>query len=395
MKPSPLKALIWAALSSLTPLADCTKIHGVTDTPEDWLNPSVLYRGDGRNPETIARNGGFLTRKPKPDYDAAYSLQNHVHDWWQFKEQRRLHEFDTRYISASTSYAATAKFIERKEDPYIYMVQPTPNAIDVNGSYKKKGITQPNAEEREYAFLEGIVWSQVKAYKRPNDKQWTPNPAYNPEFDKFTHGGARPELVERSNNRIRDQALAILSNNENRRAKELNAAPSFCYPGPVKRGVGSCTPRYSTAPVDGSQHFGGFIGRMRRTDPDGKPLSAARLAPDGKPISPAPASNGRVGPDGKPISPVHASNGRVDPDGKPISPARESNGRVGPDGKPLPPARENKNRVGPDGKPLRTTPQTPNRKQPPTAPSRNAGSRSPGSPPIKSGANRRPRAVAG
>ncbi|PHH65618.1 putative enterotoxin [Ophiocordyceps camponoti-rufipedis] len=157
MKISPLKALIWAALSSLTPLASYTNVP-------NGHNHIILTRGDGRNPETIIQDGGFLTREPKLRYDDAYSLDNHVEDWFLFVEKGTLSQYDTRYVSASTSYAAAKNFVDQMEDGYVYMIQPTPNAFDGN-----KSLTRQDTQGQEYSFLEGIAWSQLKAYKKVSD----------------------------------------------------------------------------------------------------------------------------------------------------------------------------------------------------------------------------------
>lgn len=63
------------------------------------------------------------------------------------------------------------------------------------------------------------------------ETEWTSNPEYDTRFDGFTHSSSQPQLVEKANIHIRDEAMRFMSNEENIKAKKIGSAPSFC---PIK-----------------------------------------------------------------------------------------------------------------------------------------------------------------
>lgn len=254
MKSSTLATLLWVAATSLFEPANCQP-SSVHDTPENWENPTVVYRGDGRGPKDIKIAGGFLPRLPTPVHDAAYSLVNHAENWHKvraqirdWEEQMKIAEsgkgtppkgkkpvFDSRYVSTSASYEQTFDYIKDKKPPgTVYMIKTTPNAIDMNKSYQAAGRALgqvhggANACDREFAFLEGIGWKQIMAWKKAGDQAWTLNPDYSPIFNKFMHGGPHKELMDPKNTHLRESAMKIMLSDQMRAAEAAGAAPSFC-----------------------------------------------------------------------------------------------------------------------------------------------------------------------
>ncbi|KJZ77068.1 hypothetical protein HIM_03389 [Hirsutella minnesotensis 3608] len=214
--------------------------------------PFVTYRGDGRHPDIIrgstTQPSGFLTREPPRHYDGAYSLTNHLTGWDDFKAAGVPENFDTRYVSTSKDLDVARRFAKTKADGYIYMIKTTPNAIDVVQSIKDSKISENEKKEllryegeAEFAFLEGISWRQVKAWAKADSQVWTKNPDYDERFDQFTHGGAQPQLVDKSNIDLKEDATKFLSSEGNRKAKDVGTAPSFCGIDKVKR---DCTPQF-------------------------------------------------------------------------------------------------------------------------------------------------------
>lgn len=199
--------------------------------------PSEVYRGDTRDPENIKQAGGFLTWEPLKRTDQGYSLQNHVVGWGSYFHEASLAEFDTRFVSTSEDIQSSATYATK--NGYIYRIKTTPNAVDVNKSFSEKGRLSPFPLEKEYAFIHGISWSQVKAYRQIGGP-WIENEDYDKNFDKFQSAGAQPGLLEPDPGVVGRVAAKIMSSSANLEANALGAAPSFCAASRT-----SCIPKFA------------------------------------------------------------------------------------------------------------------------------------------------------
>lgn len=250
-----LLRLSWAWLLLFSIGGSCLTLPG-RDGPDQSLTKRqgghkqrLVYRGDARPPETIRALGGFLPRPSPEGSDVGYSLDNHVRAWTIANAHGKLDSFDTRYVSASTSSNVASHYAD-KHGGYVYSIKTTPNAVDVNLSYRKHGQPPPFAQEEEYAFFGGISWNQVKMYKT-KDTDWVINGEYNMDFNKFEAAGAHPQLLGTStdSSTTKSAALQLMSSDENVKAKEIGAAPGFCFPLSKRATPGrpACEPKFETA----------------------------------------------------------------------------------------------------------------------------------------------------
>jgi hypothetical protein len=102
-----------------------------------------VYRGDGRSPDEIESDGGFMPQAPDSDTSLlayASDINNH-----------------SRYVGTSRSRDIAATYFGGREG-YVYEIQGAPNGIDVNAEL---GPMSPSPHEREIAFDGGIPWQYV------------------------------------------------------------------------------------------------------------------------------------------------------------------------------------------------------------------------------------------
>ncbi|RDA92913.1 hypothetical protein CP533_3897 [Ophiocordyceps camponoti-saundersi (nom. inval.)] len=114
---------------------------------------TFLYLGDRRSPQQIECDGGF---QPK---DKGYEEL-----WSSFCMFFHMSYKQTGWISAFISTSYSIKFASRTagEDGYIYVIDPTPNIIDVN-------CVRVKNPHRECLALGGILYAQVVGWIRRKD----------------------------------------------------------------------------------------------------------------------------------------------------------------------------------------------------------------------------------
>ncbi|RDA96120.1 putative heat-labile enterotoxin [Ophiocordyceps camponoti-saundersi (nom. inval.)] len=136
-------------------------------SPVDSFKPfpkRFLYRGDSRSPEEIIASGGF---QPVEDGyendDEAFNINHHMVGHPESGSEDELSDGSTSTTSSntwrtafvSTSYAAEHSK-EYGESGWIYVIDPTPNIIDVNSVN-----TEEYNVDKECVALGGIPVSQV------------------------------------------------------------------------------------------------------------------------------------------------------------------------------------------------------------------------------------------
>lgn len=241
-------------ISTLSSAGHCNPLLGqvfsASATKEN--TPHVVYRGDYRDPTTIKNEGGFKTRGA-PTSDTGFSLIQHV---------EHFDDTNTCYVSATERLNVAVDIVTDDTEGYVYEIHLTPNAIDINKSYKAIGQKNKNFErEREHSFLGGISWQQVKGWRYVETKEFdlkgikypavhqpVVNPDYNPQYEQFEGAGAQPQLLQRAKDSVtplRDEASQLMSNEENKKAQAIGGghyAPSFCA-----KGQAACSPKFGVA----------------------------------------------------------------------------------------------------------------------------------------------------
>lgn len=248
MQVSWLGRLLWVWLCALCACGTCLTLarhHGPTRAlARRQTSPRLVYRGDDQTPENVKAQGGFLLRDISTRTVQGYSLLHHVEDWSRYKQMGKLDEFDSLYVSTTTDPITAGSFAASDED-YVYCIKTTPNAVDVNESYRKKKLTPKYESEKEIAFLGGISYSQIVSWRKKGEIDWKANPDYNEDFDTMQGGDAEPELLEVDLEKAKKAALRILASDAFVEAKKAGAAPSWCTAGLKSRSEGdSCVPRY-------------------------------------------------------------------------------------------------------------------------------------------------------
>lgn len=113
MRVSWLSYALWVVTCAILEPVGCNplpSLFGGGSKPD----PLLVFRGDQRDPSSVRGSGpepaGFFTREPPRQYDAAYSLQNHVLGWENFQEAKVPENFDTKYVSTSEYYRIAKRF---------------------------------------------------------------------------------------------------------------------------------------------------------------------------------------------------------------------------------------------------------------------------------------------
>ncbi|KJZ76558.1 hypothetical protein HIM_03894 [Hirsutella minnesotensis 3608] len=234
----------------------CNPVPGQSgSTPEAVDEPlTVVFRGDPRNPDLIKADGGFKTRNP-PKSPVAFGIQNHV--------ENHDSTLDTVYVSTTEKKELAFDFATKQGSGFVYEIHVTPNAVDINRSYRESGkVNKMYFMEREQAFLGGIGWNQVKGWYEATEKKgkvslgkFHKNSDYNEAFEKFRGAGAQPQLfATRPNepNSLQDEAVKLMSSSDNIEAKTVGGelyAPSFCGVGGAAIPLG-CAAKHGSASED-------------------------------------------------------------------------------------------------------------------------------------------------
>ncbi|PHH89068.1 putative enterotoxin [Cordyceps sp. RAO-2017] len=175
--------------------------------------PSVVYRGDGRDPSRIKEAGGFLPHSQYPPLsELAFSVYNHVLD---IIVDQNTRERNTIYVSTSSVFGIAAMFASnRTGGGWLYDISAAPNMISVEGTLLEES---PFPEESEYAAIGGINWSQVAGWmflsENYTDMEWSRdephseaeffslsyryvrNPDYESRWDRYTASVGQPQLA--------------------------------------------------------------------------------------------------------------------------------------------------------------------------------------------------------
>lgn len=249
--------------------------------PEDpsSIGTSMVFRGDGRSPEQIKAAGGFRTRGP-PESDKAFAIREHV-------EHLGDPHFDTVYVSATDKIQEAYVFATAFGDGYVYEIQKTPNAIDVNRSYRMAGRVNVHSDEFEHLFLGGVSWSQIRGWQEVRSvggslypSRFVPNPDFNEQFRAFSGSGGQPDLLEpKEGKKLQDEADKFMSSRENVEAKAIGGgneyAPSFCTQSRHSKRNLKCIPRYG---LGGGNEYKTKWGEYHRLSPgSSKPALASEL----------------------------------------------------------------------------------------------------------------------
>ncbi|RDA86167.1 putative heat-labile enterotoxin [Ophiocordyceps camponoti-leonardi (nom. inval.)] len=126
--------------------------------------PLFLFRGDGRGPDAIRAEGGWLPWAIAKRSAKAFGLLNHEKDIKFAKGQR-----DTVYVSTTTSFDVAARYArmnaKQRKETYVYYIHASPNMIDLNRSL---GNETQFWWQREFSAMGGIRWSQVVGWVHIN-----------------------------------------------------------------------------------------------------------------------------------------------------------------------------------------------------------------------------------
>ncbi|RDA94581.1 putative heat-labile enterotoxin [Ophiocordyceps camponoti-saundersi (nom. inval.)] len=154
-----------------------------TDAPR---TPAFVFRGDGRSPDVIRAEGGWLPYAIAERSSKAFGLLNHEKDI-KFDKGKR----DTVYVSTTTSFDVAARYArmngKKRRDTYVYYLHASPNIIDLNRSL---GNETQFWWQREYSAMGGIRWSQVVGWVHINSSF----------FDAFHYSVPDCGLEDLSNN---------------------------------------------------------------------------------------------------------------------------------------------------------------------------------------------------
>ncbi|RCI17422.1 putative heat-labile enterotoxin [Ophiocordyceps polyrhachis-furcata BCC 54312] len=125
-------------------------------------SPLFLFRGDGRGPDAIRAEGGWLPWAIAERSAKAFGLVNHEKDIKFAKGQR-----DTVYVSTTTSFDVAARYAlinaKNGKETYVYYIHASPNIVDLNRSL---GNETRFWWQREFSAMGGIRWSQVVGWLR-------------------------------------------------------------------------------------------------------------------------------------------------------------------------------------------------------------------------------------
>ncbi|KJZ74388.1 hypothetical protein HIM_06198 [Hirsutella minnesotensis 3608] len=266
MKAHLLTCALWLAggLLSAPAAGSPAKIYG--------SGLDTFYRGDARSPDQVKAAGGFKTRAA-PQSPKAYSVRNHV--------EELKSNLDTVYVSTSEAIGPAIRFANARRAGYVYRIQGTPNAVDVNKSYREAGLRNARYESQlEHVFAGGVAWTQVRGWERVSMQgnkvargKFEENPDYDHAFDAFRAAGAAPQLVvEKAGRPIQQEYSRFMANANNAQARAVPGwAPSFCAGAPSKRQEGGCVESY--APPGSDAYFGRCPGPPRSAIRSDQPVS--------------------------------------------------------------------------------------------------------------------------
>lgn len=122
----------------------------------------VVYRADNRDPATIKRSGGFLSKGTSKVGTVApdISLWNHVNG-----AANGFSRDNDGYTSTTTSltFAESWALNQLGGNGYVYRISVAPNMVDVQEILKQYN---PYPDEKEYAVLGGIPYDQIIGWSR-------------------------------------------------------------------------------------------------------------------------------------------------------------------------------------------------------------------------------------
>lgn len=125
----------------------CLFLKSVSGLPFGQKSIKLVVRGHGQTPDEVKAAGGIGARAFLSQvHDAAFTLRNHQNP-----------EVLSAYVSTSTdlTIAETFAYIH---SGYVYIIQPTPNFVDMRSSL---GSLTMFPLEKEVAALGGILWQQI------------------------------------------------------------------------------------------------------------------------------------------------------------------------------------------------------------------------------------------
>ncbi|PHH92664.1 putative enterotoxin [Cordyceps sp. RAO-2017] len=210
-------------------------------SPKDHIQlappPKIVFRSGKLSPDEMRSRGGMYegTLVPPTNANGGFSIfYHHCERLTHMTDPKRsrcspprhlertihLSEYRTAtaYTATSRSFGVSLSFATREGPGWVYMIQATPNMIDVDGTLRNY---RQYRNEQEFVALGGVHWGQVLRYipvpgkltaadfgkESPHEVTYTDfikkfpnhtltaNPDYDPRFDNLTASPGEPQLA--------------------------------------------------------------------------------------------------------------------------------------------------------------------------------------------------------